>query len=77
MRNAHPAVGFAAPALYNAFTAGAVGTADAGPPPTAKHGPFHDVLSGANGAYTALPNYDYTTGMGSVSVDGLNAALGP
>jgi pseudomonalisin len=77
MRNAHPAVGFAAPALYRTFAAAAAGTADAGPPPTAKRGPFHDVLSGTNGAYTALPNYDYTTGMGSVSVDGLNTALGP
>jgi pseudomonalisin len=76
MRNAHPTLGFAAPALYRVFAASSAGTVQAGPPPTTMVGPFHDVLSGANGAYSATPNYDYTTGLGSVRIDYLNAALG-
>jgi hypothetical protein len=39
-------------------------------------GPFHDVISGANGAYAATPGYDYTSGLGSVDVDALNAVIG-
>jgi hypothetical protein len=39
-------------------------------------GGFHDVISGSNGAFTATPNYAYTTGLGSVDVDALNAVIG-
>ncbi|HEX3551433.1 MAG TPA: S53 family peptidase [Candidatus Elarobacter sp.] len=76
MRHAHPATGFAAPDLYAAFSSATPGTKLLGPPPTINTGGFHDVISGANGAYSAAPGYDYTTGMGSVDVDALNAAIG-
>ncbi|MEO6912962.1 MAG: S53 family peptidase, partial [Candidatus Baltobacteraceae bacterium] len=70
-------LGFAAPAFYKIYaenpTAGAVVT---GPPPTEPIGGFHDILSGANGAYTALPRYDYTTGLGSFDIAQMNAAIG-
>jgi len=36
---------------------------------------FHDVLTGANGLYTALPNYDFTTGLGSFDVTAKNALM--
>ncbi len=67
-------LGFAAPLLYGIF---AKSTAQqiAGPPATELVGPFHDVLQGTNGLYTALPKYDYTTGLGSIDVARLNAAL--
>jgi len=38
---------------------------------------FHDVLTGVNGLYTALPNYDLTTGLGSFDVTAKNALLAP
>ncbi len=34
-------------------------------------GGFHDILVGANGLYTALPGWDYTTGLGTLWVDQL------
>jgi hypothetical protein len=37
-----------------------------GPPPTENIAGFHDVLTGENNLYEALPGYDYTTGLGSV-----------
>jgi len=46
-----------------------------GPPPTEMIGGFHDILSGANGLYTALPRYDYTTGLGSFDVTRTNAVI--
>jgi pseudomonalisin len=73
----HPAAGFAAPRLYHAFATSTPGTQAVGPPPTRPVGPFHDVLVGGNGAYTALPGYDYTTGIGSLDVGALNTAIGP
>ncbi|HEY9181300.1 MAG TPA: S53 family serine peptidase [Candidatus Baltobacteraceae bacterium] len=48
----------------------------AGPPPTSLVGGFHDILSGSNGAYTALTRYDYTTGLGSFDVVKTNAVIG-
>ncbi|HEV3087697.1 MAG TPA: S53 family peptidase [Candidatus Elarobacter sp.] len=39
-----------------------------GPPPTQTLGGFHDIVSGSNGAFTALPGYDYTTGLGTFDV---------
>jgi len=43
-----------------------------GPPPTQALGGFHDIITGANGAYTALPGYDYTTGLGTLDVSVMN-----
>ncbi len=75
VQNAHGgALGFAAPLLYRIFSANAP-TQVAGPPETELIGPFHDVLQGTNGLYTALPKYDYTTGLGSLDVARLAAAL--
>lgn len=34
-------------------------------------GGFHDIIVGANGYYTALPGWDYTTGLGSLWVNEL------
>jgi pseudomonalisin len=68
------ALGFAAPLLYRVF-AGSSPQQIAGPPETELIGPFHDVLQGTNGLYTALPKYDYTTGLGSIDVARLSAAL--
>jgi len=36
---------------------------------------LHDVLTGVNGLYTALPNYDFTTGLGSFDVTAKNALM--
>ena len=65
-------LGFAAPALYALYTKAQNGSAL---PPTVVPG-FHDIVAGANGAYTALPGYDYTTGLGSWDVAKLSKALG-
>ncbi|HTD36620.1 MAG TPA: S53 family peptidase [Candidatus Limnocylindrales bacterium] len=75
MLQAHPGIGYAPPALYHAFSAAHPGTKLLGPPPTINVGGFHDVISGGNGTYTALPNYDYTTGLGTLDVDALNATI--
>lgn len=37
---------------------------------------FHDITLGTNGLYTALPGYDFTTGIGSFDTVLLNKALG-
>jgi pseudomonalisin len=76
MLQSHPALGFASPQLYHTFTVSNPGTKLLGPPPTINLGPFHDVISGANGLYSAMPGYDYTTGLGTVDVDALNATIG-
>jgi pseudomonalisin len=76
MLQSHPALGFAAPQLYHTFATSNPGTKLLGPPPTINVGGFHDVISGANGLYSALPGYDYTTGLGTVDVDALNATIG-
>ncbi|HEX3464452.1 MAG TPA: protease pro-enzyme activation domain-containing protein [Candidatus Elarobacter sp.] len=46
-----------------------------GPPPTQALGGFHDVITGANGAYAALPGYDYTTGLGTLDVGVMNPQI--
>lgn len=46
-----------------------------GPPPTQALGGLHDIITGANGAYTALPGYDYTTGLGTLDINVMNAEL--
>ena len=76
MLQTHPGLGFAPPLLYHAFAISNPGTKYLGPPVTIQVGPFHDVINGSNGPYAALPNWDYTTGLGSVDVDALNAAIG-
>ncbi len=78
MQSAHGnSLGFAAPLLYNNYvahpTAGAPLT---GPPPTEPMGGFHDILTGSNVTYTALPGYDYTTGLGSFDIGVMNAQIG-
>ncbi len=46
-----------------------------GPPPTQALGGFHDIITGANGAYTALPGYDYTTGLGTLDISVMNSQI--
>ncbi len=76
MLQSHPGLGYAPPALYHAFSMSNPGTKYLGPPATIQVGPYHDVINGSNGPFTALPNWDYTTGLGSVDVDKLNAVIG-
>jgi len=68
-------LGFAAPLLYRTYGSSTPQQIAGGPPATELIGPFHDVLQGTNGLYTALPKYDYTTGLGSIDVARLKAAL--
>ncbi len=76
MLQGHRSLGFAPPQLYHTFSVSTSGTKLLGPPPTIDVGPFHDVVSGSNGAYSATPNYDYTSGLGSIDVDAMNAVIG-
>jgi subtilase family serine protease len=59
-------LGFAAPRLYAGYPA--FGTPGHPPGLTQKVDGFNDVLTGANGLYTSLPYYDFTTGMGSLDI---------
>ncbi len=59
-------LGFAAPRLYAGYPA--VGTLGNPSGLTEKEDGFNDVLTGANGLYTSLPGYDFTTGMGTLDV---------
>jgi pseudomonalisin len=62
-------LGYAPPWLYRDYLQNQNGaTTVTGPPPTQALGGFHDIISGGNGAYTALPGYDYTTGLGTFDV---------
>jgi subtilase family serine protease len=74
---ANPNAGYAPIAMYTIYASNIAGEKLAGPPPTEPWGPFHDILVGSNGAYTAAPGFDYTTGMGSLDVQALAAAVGP
>ena len=47
----------------------------AGTPPTQQWGAYHDIVTGANGVYTALPGYDYTTGVGTFDIALLDAQI--
>ena len=47
-----------------------------GPPPTQALGGFHDIITGGNGLYTALPGYDYTTGLGTLDIAIMGTELG-
>ncbi len=71
------ALGFAAPQLYRNYIEKQAGaTTVTGPPPTQALGGFHDVITGGNGAYTALTGYDYTTGLGTLDITVMNAQIG-
>ena len=76
MLEGHRTLGFAPPQLYHTYSVSSPGTKLLGPPPSIDVGPFHDVISGANGAYAAAPGYDYTSGLGSMDVDAMNAVIG-
>ncbi|HTT99463.1 MAG TPA: S53 family peptidase [Rhizomicrobium sp.] len=59
--------GFAAPRLYAGYPA--FGTAPGNPTGlTQKVDGFNDVLTGADGLYTALPYFDFTTGLGTLDI---------
>lgn len=75
MLQVHPSLGYAAPRLYHMY-ATTPGADLVGPPPTRPYGGFHDILAGGNGTYTALPGYDYTTGLGTYDVGATNALIG-
>lgn len=68
-------LGFAAPYFYKNFSSNAAGALNAGPPAWQPDGGFHDLITGTNGAYTALPGYDYTTGLGSFDVTAINSGI--
>jgi pseudomonalisin len=70
-------LGFAPIKFYSIYAQnqGAPSSMSAGPPPWQMIGGFHDVLSGTNGLYTALPKYDYTTGLGSIDIAKLNSEI--
>jgi subtilase family serine protease len=61
-------LGFASLRLYGLYDG-------ANTPGTYPKGGFHDITVGANGLYTALPGWDYTTGLGSLWVSQLYADL--
>jgi pseudomonalisin len=58
-------LGFAGPLIYQ--------LANGGPSPTSPD--FNDVLLGGNGLFTALPGYDYVTGLGSWDIFRINALI--
>ena len=65
-------LGFAGPLIYPLANGAAVG-----PPPVAPSSPvFNDVVIGANGLFTALPGYDYVTGLGSWDIFIVNQNIG-
>ncbi len=68
MISGKPKLGFAAPHLYSLYN----GTVTPG---TYPQGGYHDIIAGANGLYTALPGYDYTTGLGTFSISQLYTAI--
>lgn len=68
MISANPKLGFAAPHLYALYN-GKVA------PGTYPSGGFHDILAGANGLYSALPGWDYTTGLGSFWINQMYADI--
>jgi subtilase family serine protease len=76
MLSAHPLLGFAAPLFYHNYQKYEGGESLVqGPPPTESYGGFHDIITGANGAYQAIPGYDYTTGVGTFDISALNQTI--
>jgi pseudomonalisin len=58
-------LGFAAPLIYQMANGG----------PTASSPDFNDVVIGGNGLFTALPGYDYVTGLGSWDIEKINSLI--
>lgn len=76
MLTAHPGLGFAGPHLYANYQKYEPNeTLVQGPPSYETYGGFHDIILGANGAYSALPGYDYTTGLGTFDISALNQTV--
>ena len=78
LQSAHAnTLGFAPIKFYSIYAQdqGSPSSMSAGPPPWQLIGGFHDILSGTNGLYTALPKYDYTTGLGSIDIAKLNSVI--
>ncbi|HKU68421.1 MAG TPA: S53 family peptidase [Candidatus Baltobacteraceae bacterium] len=76
MLSAHPTLGYAPVHFYHNYVQFEGGeTLVQGPPPTESYGGFHDIITGANGTYTAAPGYDYTTGLGTFDISGLNQTI--
>lgn len=70
-------LGFAAPQLYQNYLQHQAGaTTVNGPPPTQALGGFHDIITGGNGGFTALPGYDYTTGLGTFDLGVMTGQIG-
>ena len=70
-------LGFAAPLFYRNYLQNQnSATTVTGPPPTQALGGFHDIITGGNGLYTALPGYDYTTGLGTLDIALMNGQIG-
>ncbi len=61
-------LGYAAVSLYHTYSNTTAGTTSTMFPETGVHGPYHDVLFGGNGFYTAKPSFDYNTGMGTLDI---------
>jgi subtilase family serine protease len=70
-------LGYAQLPLYTSYSNHIAGEKLLGPPVTEPWGPFHDIMQGANGAYAALPGYDYTTGLGSLDVQAASTMVSP
>ncbi|HET9095458.1 MAG TPA: S53 family peptidase [Candidatus Baltobacteraceae bacterium] len=76
MLSSHPSLGYAPPNLYHNYQKYEPNeTLVQGPPPTESYGGFHDIVSGVNGAYSAAPGYDYTTGLGTFDISALNQTI--
>jgi pseudomonalisin len=58
-------LGFAGPLIYQLANGG----------PTATSPYFNDVIIGGNGLFTALPGYDYVTGLGSWDIEVINKVI--
>ena len=61
----HNRLGFAGPLIYQ--------LANGGPTPSSSD--FNDVILGGNGLFTALPGYDYVTGLGSWDIFKINKLI--
>lgn len=68
-------LGFAPPHFYAIYNQNPTATTQTGPPPTQLIGGFHDIIVGSNVMYSALPKYDYTTGLGSFDITLMNASI--
>jgi len=71
-------LGFGPPRFYRIYAQNPTATPVVGPPLTQKIGGYHDIIVGsnANPLDTAMPRYDYATGLGSFDVLGTNAIIG-